>query len=133
MDLVQIAAIVASAVIFLVVIELIRRNLLMERYSLIWLAASVVLMVFSFWRGLLHFIARVIGVYYPPSLLFLVAIFFLLVLLLHFSVVLSALSKRNNRLAQEIGMLKERLDSREGGDSGKGEPKSLRSRSASDD
>lgn len=106
MDLVQAAAIIASATIFLVVIELIRRNHLKERYSLIWLAASVVLMVFSLWRGLLHFIALAVGVYYPPSFLFILAIFFLLLLLLHFSVVLSALSERNNRLAQEVGMLK---------------------------
>ncbi len=106
MELVQAAAIIASAAIFLAVIDLIRRNLLKERYSLIWLVASVVLMVFSVWRGLLHFIAAVVGVYYPPSFLFLLAICFLLVLLLHFSVVLSALSERNNRLAQEVGMLK---------------------------
>ena len=106
MDLVQAVAIVVSASIFLVVIELIRRSHLKERYSLIWLAASIVLMVFSVWRELLHFIARKVGVYYPPSFLFLLAIFFLLVLLLHFSVVLSALSEKNNRLAQEVGMLK---------------------------
>jgi hypothetical protein len=106
MDLVQAVAIAVSGAIFLVVIELIRRNHLKERYSLIWLAASIVLMIFSFWRGLLHFIALSIGIYYPPSFLFLLAICFLLVLLLHFSVVLSALTRKNKRLAQEIGMLK---------------------------
>jgi len=106
MDLVQAVAIAVSGAIFLVVIELIRRNHLKERYSLIWLAASVVLIIFSLWRGLLHFIALSIGIYYPPSFLFLLAICFLLALLLHFSVVLSALSEKNNRLAQEIGMLK---------------------------
>jgi len=109
MDIVQIIAITVSGVIFVIIIELIRRNRLKERYSLIWLAASVILIVFSIWRGLLHSIALAIGVYYPPSFLFLLAIFFLLLLLLHFSVILSSLSENNKRLAQEIGILKEGL------------------------
>jgi hypothetical protein len=123
-DLVQAAAVAVSAAIFFAVIELIRRNHLKERYSLIWLAASIVLIVFSVWRELLHFIALSIGIYYPPSFLFLLAICFLLVLLLHFSVVLSALTEKNNRLAQEIGILKAAIRNLEDkGVSGEGEGK----------
>lgn len=110
MDIVQVIAITVSGAIFVVTIELIRRNRLKERYSLIWLAASALLIVFSVWRGLLHLIARFLGIYYPPSFLFLLAIFFLLLLLLHFSVILSGISERDKHLAQEIGMIKERLD-----------------------
>lgn len=109
MDVVQIIAIAVSSAIFFIVIELIRRNYLKERYSLIWLAASVALVIFSVWRNLLHYIASVFGIYYPPSFLFLLAIAFLLVLLLHFSAILSSLSESNKRLAQEIGLLKAML------------------------
>lgn len=109
MDIIQIVAIAASGTIFFVVIELIRRNHLKERYSLIWLAASMVLVVFSLWRNLLHFIANAIGIFYPPSFLFLLAIAFLLVLLLHFSTTVSSFSEKNKRLAQEVGMLKKKL------------------------
>ena len=116
MDLVQIIAIGVSGLIFIMVIELIRRNHLKERYSLIWLAASVVLLVFSSWRGLLHFISLRLGIYYPPSFLFLLAIGFLIILLLHFSTVISSQSDQNKRLAQEIGVLKSRLDRMEKGD-----------------
>lgn len=110
MDIIQIVAITVSGTIFFVVIELIRRNHLKERYSLIWLAASTVLILFSVMRSFLHFIARVVGIYYPPSFLFLLAIAFLLVLLLHLSSVISSQSDRNKRLAQEVGILKSRLD-----------------------
>ena len=119
MDIVQTIAIAVSGTIFLVVIELIRRNHLKERYSLIWLAASLVLILFSVMRNLLHFIARAMGIYYPPSFLFLLAIAFLLVLLLHFSTIVSSLSENNKRLAQEIGILKKRLTNLEE----KGEPR----------
>ncbi len=113
MDVIQIIAMAFSGTIFLVIIELIRRNYLKERYSLIWLAASIVLMVFSVWRNLLHLIARILGVYYPPSVLFLLALGFLIVLLLHFSSIISSLSDKNRRLAQEIGILKLRLSALE--------------------
>lgn len=115
-DVIQIIAIAVSGFIFFTVIELIRRDHLKERYSLIWLAASIVLLVFSAWRGLLHFIALKLGIYYPPSFLFLLAIAFLLVLLLHFSTVISSQSDHNKRLAQEIGILKSRIDCMEKGD-----------------
>ena len=110
MDIVQIVAIIVNVAILLVVIELIRRNHLKERYSLTWLAASIVLIIFSLARNLLHFVSRLLGIYYPPSFLFLLAIAFLLVLLLHFSTVISSLSENHKRLAQEIGLLKKRLD-----------------------
>jgi hypothetical protein len=116
MDIVKAIAVTVSVSIFIVIIELIRRNRLKERYSLIWLAASAVLMVFSLWRGLLHFIAQSLGIYYPPSFLFLLAILFLLALLLHFSVILSSLSEKNKRLAQEVALLKEKLNSPDGKD-----------------
>ncbi len=91
-SLVQIIAILFSISIFVGVIELIRRNYLKERYGLIWLAASAVLILFSIWRDLLHWAAGVIGVYYPPSLLFLIAVGFLIILLIHFSIVISSLN-----------------------------------------
>ena len=108
-DIVQIIAITVNIAILVVVIELIRRSHLKERYSLIWLAASIVLIIFSATRNLLHYIAKALGIYYPPAFLFILAIAFLLVLLLHFSTVISTLSEKNNRLAQELGLLKTRL------------------------
>jgi hypothetical protein len=113
MNLVQAAAITGSAFILLVVIELIRRNHLKERYSLIWLVTAVVLIVFSVWRRLLDVVARFFGIYYPPSFLFLIAILFLIVLLLHFSTILSSLSEQNRRLAQELAILKTKIEKEE--------------------
>ncbi len=109
MDTVQIIAVTVNITILVVVIELIRRSHLKERYSLIWLAASIVLIVFSSSRDLLATISKMAGIYYPPSFLFLLSTAFLLVLLLHFSTVISMLNEKNTRLAQELGLLKTRL------------------------
>ncbi|OGQ52072.1 MAG: hypothetical protein A3J24_12690 [Deltaproteobacteria bacterium RIFCSPLOWO2_02_FULL_53_8] len=103
---VQIVAIVGSLVLFGVVIDFIRRGLLKEKYSVLWLALCVAVMVLAVKRSILDTIALKLGVSYPPSLLFLVAFLFILLILLHFSVVISILHEKNKILAQEITMLR---------------------------
>ncbi len=109
MDLVKILAILGSGSVLFVVIELIRRGRLKEKYSLLWLFAGGVLLVFSSSRYLLEYVARLLGVFYPPSLLFLLAFLFLLLITLHFSVVVSGLSEKNKQLAQEVALLRQEL------------------------
>jgi hypothetical protein len=57
----------------IVIVELIRRGQLKERYALLWLFAGIILLIFSLSRGLLEYVAALVGIYYPPSLLFLPA------------------------------------------------------------
>jgi hypothetical protein len=107
---VSIAGSVASILLILVVFELIRSRRLRERYALLWLATGVVLLVLSAWRGGLNTIAGWVGVTgYPPAVLFAVATLFILVVLLHYSTVISRLSDQNVVLAQRLALLEERL------------------------
>ena len=110
MDIIKLLAIAGSGTLLLVVLELIRRGRLKERYALLWLASGVVLLILSLSRGLLEFLSRQVGIFYPPSLLFLVAFVFLLLITLHFSAVISGLSEKNKRLAQEVALLRQALD-----------------------
>ena len=109
MDLIKILAILGSGSVLFVVIELIRRGRLKEKYSLLWLFAGGVLLVFSSSRAMLESVARLLGVYYPPSLLFILAFLFLLLITLHFSVVISGLSDKNKKLAQELALLRQQM------------------------
>ena len=106
----QLLAIVVTAGLFALVFELVRRRRLLERYALLWLFASAVLLGLSIWRGLLEDIARAVGIFYAPSALFAVAFGFVLVLLLHFSLVISRLAEQTKVLAQRVGMLQHELD-----------------------
>jgi len=110
MDMIPILATLVSMVIFLSVLELIRRNRLKEKYSLIWLFSSLVLLWFSVSRKSLHVVAGVIGIQYPPSVFFLLGFLFLIMINIHFSTVISRLSDHNRTLAQEIGLLREVLE-----------------------
>ncbi len=110
MYLFQVFSIVGALVLFAVVIDFIRRGLLKEKYSVLWLAAAVLVIVLSIKRGLLDYVADLIGVAYPPTLLFLVAFLFVLLILLHFSVVISIAYEKNKVLSQEIALLRQSLN-----------------------
>lgn len=109
MEIVQILSIVVSLTILILVLETIRRGLLKERYALLWLAASASFLMLSFWRRLLDIVAHAFGFYYPPSFLFLAGFGFLHLIALHFSIVISRLSEKNKKLAQEMGIIQEQM------------------------
>jgi hypothetical protein len=93
-----------------VIFELVRRRHLMERYALLWLLAGGVVFVLAIWRGLLTTVSHWVGIYYPPAALFAVAFLFVLVMLVHFSVVVSRLSDQNKILAQRLALLQQQLE-----------------------
>src|SRR5215216_2235015 len=101
----QIAAIVASSTLVLIVFELLRRRRLIERYALLWLGSSLILLLLSVWTGLLEIISDAFGIAYPPNALFAIAFGFVLVLLLHFSLAISRLSGETKVLAQKVARL----------------------------
>ena len=102
---IQIAAVVVSVLLLLAVLELVRRRRLSEDYSFLWILFSLALLVLSLWRGLLHGVARWLGIFYPPALLLLVLIFFVFVASLYFSVVISRQREQIERLVEEQGIL----------------------------
>ncbi len=101
----QIVSILISAGLFLLVFELVRRRRLMERYALLWLLAATILLGLSVWSDLLNQLSDALGVRYGPSTLFAVALGFIVILMLHFSLVISRLTDQNKVLAQRVAML----------------------------
>jgi hypothetical protein len=108
-DRIQLFAILATGVLLLTVLELVRRRRLMERYALLWLLSCVVLLGLASWPGALSWLSKRIGIFYPPTALFIVAFGFVLVLLLHFSAAVSRLSDQTKVLAQRLALLEERV------------------------
>jgi hypothetical protein len=106
---IQIIAIAVSLLFLLYIVRLIVRGKLREEYSIIWIACTLVLIVFSFWRDGLEVMAHLVGVYEAPNLVFTGAIFAVFIYLLHLSVVVSKLHSQNRQLAQEIALLKEKM------------------------
>ncbi len=107
---IQVLAIAGAVILFALVFELVRQRRLMERYALLWLLSAGTLLLLSVWRDLLEVLAGAVGVAYAPSALFIVAFGFGLLLLLHFSLVISRLTDQSKVLAQRVGMLQQQID-----------------------
>jgi hypothetical protein len=109
-DRAMVFGLIASVGALIFIIELVRQRRLHEEYSLLWLATAVVLLILSVSRPLLDVLANLVGIVYPPSALFLVAVIFVLFILLHFSTVLTRLTQENKETAQQLALLRWELE-----------------------
>ncbi|UCG92811.1 MAG: DUF2304 domain-containing protein [candidate division WOR-3 bacterium] len=112
MKTVQIIAFIASLTLLVCILELIRRRKLKERFALLWLFSSIILIVFSVWIDLLEILARIIGIHYAPAVFIPVIIFFMVVLFIYFSVIVSEQSEHIKILAQKLAILESTLGGR---------------------
>lgn len=95
--------------LLLLVLELVRRRLLAERYSLLWLAMALAVLLLAAARPMVDRMAALVGISYPPSALFVAGFGAVLVLMLYLSAVITKLSRQNRIAAQRIGLLDSRL------------------------
>jgi hypothetical protein len=101
----RIVAIAGAVGLLLVVLDMVRRRALMERYALLWLLSSVVILGLAIWEDALTTLARQLGIVSAPNALFFVVLAFILLLLLHFSAAVSRLTDQSKVLAQHQAML----------------------------
>ena len=106
----EIVSLVAAIGLVALVLELVRRRRLQERYSLGWLASALVLLVFAAIPPLTAFTARLLGIKTPINLVFLLAFIATVGVLLHFSTVISRLVDRSIHLAQHVALLEDRCE-----------------------
>jgi hypothetical protein len=107
---VQFFAVIGSLILFLMIINLIRRENLKEGYSIFWIFISAVMLIFSLFSSLLFKFSGLIGIYYAPTALLLILLLGILLILIQYSVVISQHDKKIKDLAQENGLLKQRLE-----------------------
>lgn len=107
---VQILSVCVGLALLAVLFQLIRKNRLEEKYALLWVASAIILILFSVWRNLLEKLANLVGIYYAPSALFLIALFCGVIIALHFSVVISTLTRQTKTLAQEVALLRQEIE-----------------------
>ena len=105
-----IVTVALSITALLVVLELVRRRKLREEYSLLWLFTAAVMLVVSVWRDLLHGLSNLVGIAYPPNLLFLLATLLMLFILLYYSIIITRLTHENKTIAQDVALLRYEIE-----------------------
>jgi hypothetical protein len=108
-DRTQIVALSVSAVLLLLVLELVRRRKLTEEYSFLWIVSALVLLAISAKREILLTAARWLGVDYPPIVLVMLLIVLVFAAALYFSVIVSQQRQQIERLIEETAILSAEL------------------------
>lgn len=102
----KIFALTAGLLIFLTILRMVHRRKLREEYSWLWLLTGAGIIVLVVWYDLLVFLTELIGAVLPTTTLFLFGLLFLVLITLHYSIKISALTDQVKTLAQEIALLK---------------------------
>jgi hypothetical protein len=113
MKTVTVFALLVALAVAVVVVFYVRRWRLKEQYSLLWLALSVAMLILAAFGDLTEWAADRLDVYYAPSILFFLGLAFVAVMLFHYSLEISRLSDQNRQLAQDVSLMRGRLEEAE--------------------
>ncbi|MCK4422496.1 MAG: DUF2304 domain-containing protein, partial [Candidatus Omnitrophica bacterium] len=106
----KIISIVVALVVFIVIVELVRRKKLMEEFSWIWLLAGVIILLIAVWEKIFFLIANLTGIIAPSSIVFFFGIIFLILITLQLAMVLSKSRNDIKNLAQKISLYENELE-----------------------
>ena len=99
----------ASLLVLVTIVGLVRHRRLDEKYACLWLAAGVVMLLAPLATPVIDRLSTMLGFYYPPAFVLLLAFLGLCLINLQYSVVLSRLTKHNKQLAQQLALIDQRL------------------------
>jgi len=102
-------AILGSLILLLIILELIRRKYLRERYALLWIVTGGFFLLLSLRVSLLYWISGLLGFSIASNALFFFGILFLVLLSLGLSVITSRLAEKNRILTQKVVLLEKRV------------------------
>ena len=107
---VELVAVLGACAWLRLVIEMVRRRRVSEGYSFLWLLSAVVLFTLAVWRQLLEILAQMMGIFYAPTALFVVAFGFTTLLIMQQSAIICQLERDNSDLTQGIALLSLRVE-----------------------
>ena len=104
---------VLTALTLLFLLRLVRRGQLRGKYALLWLGVGAAMVGFAIYPDILVPISETLGISYEPAIIFMAAIAFLFVVIVHFSYELSRLEDRTRTLAEELALLRAETQERD--------------------
>jgi hypothetical protein len=108
----RLVPLVMALIVLAVTVEMIRRRKLREEYAMLWLAASLVLMIFGIFPNLIIWLQAELNLQYI-TIVVLAAFFFLAMIVMHFAMVISKQAEDIRQLAQRLALTNQRLDEAE--------------------
>lgn len=87
----------------------VRKHMMSQGESILWMIGACIILILAIFPNIIIFLSKIVGISYPPSLLFFLTSTFLLILLFRNSQQLSVLSEKNKELIQDFALLDNRV------------------------
>lgn len=100
-------AIIFAIVFEVFILNLVRKNKLDEKYSILWIILGIIILVVAIFPDIIVKVAGWFNVYYPPTLMLLFALMVLGTYIIHISIVITKQNKMIIKLTQELAIVKE--------------------------
>lgn len=107
----KLVSVTVALTVAIFVINAVRSRKLREEYSFLWLLIAAVLVINAVWQTPLAALTRALGGILPVNILFFAGLMFLVVASLFYSIRISALDNQVKELAQELALLRHRVES----------------------
>lgn len=104
------------------ILYLIRRDLVHGRHAAWWLLAAMVIVLVSFFPRLVDKMAGILGIQYPPTLIFILGMALILVKLLTMDIDITHQERRIRRLVQRVALLEAEIARTREGKAGNDDP-----------
>lgn len=101
--------IIVAVVLMMYIYHNVKKNTLSQDESILWVIGAVIILILSIWPNIIIWLANIVGIAYPPSLLFLVTSVFLVLFLFRNSQQISILKEKNKELIQDLALLEKRV------------------------
>lgn len=105
----QFFMILGAAILLLIIFALLKKCQMSVKYSLLWLALAVVLVIFAVFPYVVYVLRDLLDVQMPVNLVFMLMFCFVLLVLLSLSIGVSQLADKCKRLTQENAILEKRV------------------------
>jgi hypothetical protein len=107
---VHVIALLSALVTITIIVELVRRRYIHERFAVIWLLITIPIAFFGIFPDAFNRLAHAMGVKEPPVLLSVLGILFLLLICVRLSWEVGRLQERTEVLAEEVALLRKKIE-----------------------
>lgn len=105
----QILVAILAIFAFVYITRLLRTKRIELKYVLLWYLVLIMLLILDLVPGALNGLTALLDFQLPVNMMFFAGFIFVLLILFSHTVILSELSKRNERLTQMVGLLDQRV------------------------
>lgn len=112
----RIVSALLAAFVVTIILRLQRRGGMVSKYGLLWMATSVLMLVLAAAPDVADTVGDWLGVEYTPSLVFMAALGFVLIVLVQYSWELSRTEQRIQVLMEEVALLRRELEEQREGE-----------------